>query len=336
MYKKDIGRKLTHDILELGLKAGNRLEPSPHLIDVGRFEYQDVPFKAVFWVGRPDARILHGCPLNLVPGFSIERWCIDLMHAWHLGPLQNYIATCFFFFLETGLWFKKVGWLRQEEIDKLALLHLKAELFEYYKTRRETDARFKSSGTEIWNLTLNMLGKKDNPTLSAKAKETHGILQFIVDTFEKHGARIKELENFRMTAALLHEAGKAALQIDDVLDSPGRKFELEQSQHAFEVYLRFATLYQRAGGKMVQKFHLMIHLFQDTIRKGNPRSYSTYRDETINRIIAAIARSCHRQSWTESIFRKMNIMYFKGSCYFKELQLVSHLPILVAFFCDEF
>ena len=45
------------------LKAGDRLEPSRDLPEVGQFEYSDPPFKCMFWRMALDDRVSHKTPL---------------------------------------------------------------------------------------------------------------------------------------------------------------------------------------------------------------------------------------------------------------------------------
>ena len=43
------GRALRHDVAELGLLQGDRLEPSEELLDVHRFDAMTPPFTVRFW-----------------------------------------------------------------------------------------------------------------------------------------------------------------------------------------------------------------------------------------------------------------------------------------------
>lgn len=39
---------------------------------------------------------------------------------------------------------------------------------------------------EVWNLTKEMLGPSDRPKIKLKAKETEGLLEFVVDLLDFH------------------------------------------------------------------------------------------------------------------------------------------------------
>ena len=53
-------------------------------------------------------------------------------------------------------------------------------------------------------------------------------------------------------------------------------------------------------------------MIQRALHRGNPRLYSTYRDESLNGIIAKIARSAHRRTWSNVIHFKRNIFHQKN------------------------
>lgn len=146
-YKETLkGRVLTAAIPELGLPKHARLLPSRSLPDVGDFETTPTPFEAVFWTASLDARLTHDCPLLAISGVGLESFSLDIMHTWHLGPLQLLVSLCINFFLGTGLWGNstRVG---AADKKKLALLAIKSELFQWYKEKRK-DPDWRAKGTE--------------------------------------------------------------------------------------------------------------------------------------------------------------------------------------------
>ena len=145
--RKFRGRVLLRDVRELGLKKHSRLMPSTTLPDVAMFEFMEVPFTASWWTATPDDRLLHDCPLFQVPGVTLEAWSLDLMHAWHLGPVQTLVSMGFNFCLDTGLWSPKTD-IDASEKRRLGLLALKAELFQWYRDQRK-DPEWRKRGTEV-------------------------------------------------------------------------------------------------------------------------------------------------------------------------------------------
>lgn len=160
----------------------------------------------------------------------------------------------------------------------------------------------------MWGLTLAMLGPKDNPTLHAKAAETHGLLGFIVWILQKNLDRVKALkESHSEIGQFLLAAGQNAMQFDKAISKSERKLSNDDLMNMFTGYKAFIVLFERAGGNLTPKCHLMFHCIFKAAKQGNPRYYSTYRDESLNGTIAAIARSCHRRAWAEHILWKISI-----------------------------
>ena len=144
-----------------------------------------------------------------------------------------------------------------------------------------------------------MLGNQETYGLQAKAAESHGLLKFVLWLLEKYSDEFEKLpEETSRPLAILKAATQAANSMDDILLSR------MQCPHLMQHYLRFLTLYLKAGGVWRPKCHLPLHLIQRAMVQGDPRLYSTYRDESLNGVIAKIARSAHRSTWG-------NVIHFK-------------------------
>ena len=159
-----------------------------------------------------------------------------------------------------------------------------------------------------------MLGSSDSPHLHAKAAESHGLALWIQDLLTGHLQDFESLpkESFRKAKFLL-EASKAANKLDSLFATENRKLCREQVQEALASYLRFLAFYSKAEGPITPKCHFMIHFIQRSLFKGNPKKYSTYRDESFNGQIAKVARSCHRKTW-------QNVVHWKCQCLHKKNQ----------------
>ena len=155
---------------------------------------------------------------------------------------------------------------------------------------------------------MNTLGSQSKPILAAKAAESKGLLHFAVDLLERHMLQVAGLgADVLLKAQLLLSAGRAAVGFETVMNTHSRSFSCAQKNMFFHQYHRFVTLYLQAGGEVTPKVHLMYHLILESERKGNPKFYQTYHDETMNGIVAKIAASCHRLTWARSIMRKFYI-----------------------------
>ena len=129
------------------------MEPSPELQDVGKFEEQQIPFSARFWVGSVDGRIIHSCPLIETHGYilKLDDWSIDKMHTWVLGPLQLYISFAIHFFLATfKIWAgASPQWLDAQQQQQLALNAIKSKLLAYYEKQRRENPDWRTKGTQV-------------------------------------------------------------------------------------------------------------------------------------------------------------------------------------------
>ncbi len=97
--KKQLGRILKNDVVPFGLRAGDRLEPSQTLQHSGLFETKALPFVAVFWRTRTDARgrnlswVTRRCPvfcleLGASPDTVLH---LDTLHCIYLGVFSSFV-----------------------------------------------------------------------------------------------------------------------------------------------------------------------------------------------------------------------------------------------------
>ena len=153
---------------------------------------------------------------------------------------------------------------------------------------------------------MNMLGNQETYNLNAKAGESHGLLKFVHWLLSKH---LEELtawsDGCGRQASLLLAAATAALEMENVLGITSRCLTRADCQSLLNSYIRFLAMYRRAGGVLKPKCHLLVHLIQRSLQKGNARLYSTYKDESFNAVVAKIARSAHRRTWA-------NVIHFKA------------------------
>lgn len=158
-----------------------------------------------------------------------------------------------------------------------------------------------------------MLGTVSKPALNAKAKECQGLLAFVVETLESNLDAIcqyKPAEGPR--ARLLLYSGQQALRFDQLLGELPRRIDHGQRHELLAAYMSHVTLFARAGAALKPKAHAMIHMIQRALELGSPRYYHTYRDESLNRVIANIAASSHRMLFATSIFAKFAVMQELG------------------------
>lgn len=152
-----------------------------------------------------------------------------------------------------------------------------------------------------------MIGKDFNPMLKLKAAETKSMVPFVYQLFQDHMHLVTD-DDMRLQCELLQAACKEAITFDTTLRENGRRLSVDVQDKLLCTYKRFNVLYDRAGGVQHPKSHLMLHLICSSSYNGNSRFYATYKDEEYNGIIAAIAKTCHKQVWYEAVFQKVSVL----------------------------
>ena len=314
-YRKSfLGRGLRKDVPPLGLIKGDRLEPTQTMPDVGLFQFMRPPFQAVFWRMYDNDRVLHESPLFRVPGLSTETHGADALHCWHLGPVLKLVTLVFWFLVHSKSFSTQIADISMEDQVRIGLLILKNKLYDFYKAKRTDDHEWRKRGSEVWNVTQKMMGTKKRKTLAVKAAEARGLLEFAAVILEETVPKLKPAE--RAQGMLLLESAKAGFRFDQLLKTADPLVTVEGQQELLTVYLRHVQFYKMAGGDLIPKHHMMIHMILSSSVLGHPTLYTTYRDESFNGVIARIARACHRNSFGLEVHRKLNVLQElgKASC----------------------
>ena len=74
------------------------------------------------------------------------------MHAWHLGPMQQFISLAIHSCHNSGVFSPQNRNMPAEDIREVALLNIKSELFQFYKLLRDTDPEWRKKGSEALGL----------------------------------------------------------------------------------------------------------------------------------------------------------------------------------------
>ena len=73
---------------------------------------------------------------------------MDILHTWHYGPLSTFITVVLRELIQTPIFQPNMDGLDKLESDKLALLALKAEMWSFYKHKRQ-DEDWRKRGSEV-------------------------------------------------------------------------------------------------------------------------------------------------------------------------------------------
>eukprot|EP00959_Pyramimonas_sp_CCMP1952_P074958 1566455-Pyramimonas_sp.AAC.1 len=306
----DRGRSLTMNVQlpnQPLLFKGDRLEPTATMLDVRLFDsITEFPKIVKFWRASGNERTYHRNPmLDPALGIGMHTFSLDELHCLHLGVFQVWAAHVVWKLLMANVY--GVNAPLQDDRIRLGLQHLRVELDQWYDS--EPKKRKGKEITRIGDLTPGMIGTKGPPSLGMKAQETKWFTYFLVDIVPKYAARPPNQCNVDVVLA----AGRALINFSNILDDQPRKIPdnvCKQLQELAELHVGLA---ESCGIPMYPKHHLFRHLAAQICRKGNPRYYNTYWDETVNGVIKQIASSCHRARFERMVFRKCGYLKTEGA-----------------------
>ena len=285
------GRGLSSAIPELGLLAGDRLEPSALLRDVSKFEAMEPPFSALFWRPSNETICKHRCPLFNIPGVSLNTLAPDALHTLYLGVYKSVCIAIFWsIILSDAL---EVG-LTAEVRFEHTVMRIRHELWTWYKVKRRE--RPGEKFYELSDFTPNMLGTATHRCLSTKAAETGTLLEFARDLAHRLVHRLGE------TGPHLVRAANALVEMRDIMRFSSRCLTSAACQKLVDLAKIASSCRPLAGIPFTPKWHLMMHCVGQARVKGNPHFYTTFTDEGVNGMLAKVCAACHRGTWHRSVF----------------------------------
>jgi hypothetical protein len=235
-----------------------------------------------------------------IPGVGMETYAVDILHTWHLGGIPRYVGRALWALLRSDA--LAIGLptnISTDDLMHLKVLRMRSDLWIHYKAMKSADPTWKKKASQVWSLTLKMLGKEWNPCLNAKASESRHLLDFAVAMVAKHQASLDA-----KIGRFLLLSGEAAQQVNAIIRTSPRVMPVDDQLLLLNAYLKHCAMFVRAGGWLVPKHHMMIHCIQRISILGNPRFYSCYHDESFNGVVVKLARSCHRMTFMHSVHNK--------------------------------
>ena len=287
------GRALEVDFPEVGLRRGDRLEPSTHCPDVGAGFDADCPQSVTFW--RPSAETLthHRNPLFAEEtGVTPDRvLVVDWLHTGPLGVLKYFLAWLVWELITLNVWNAP----RDPMVTRLQVstLRLRQELFAWYTA----EARAGRDHCRVQDLTFAMLGSHDDPKLNLHAAEMVGFLHFAKCLLDRYGASLLG----RYTAAARVQAGLQ--RIHELLKQyPMRTSDVGVQELVDNSRMALRSLIE-LGIDTRFKMHALVHMCYDAHEKGSPALWATWTDEGLNKLLKAVslAAHCRRDVWTERV-----------------------------------
>ena len=179
---------VTDALRAVGLRPGDRLEPTDELPDVGRFEVLPLPARVLFWRPSRASLCLHRCPLlSDAIGVTMEDTIsLDLLHTLYLGPMMTFCKAAIMRLVTAGIWGEFEG--AAAERVSASVFALRGELKAWYSDRARTHPD--EVLTRLADLTPKMIGDPTHPRMKIKAMECYGLLLFALDMLRKHAAAV--------------------------------------------------------------------------------------------------------------------------------------------------
>lgn len=298
------GRALASAIPELRLRRGDRLEPCHSLPDVHMIDTAKLPVLALFWRAGQHPTTHHRHPvLNETLGIGIDTFSIDVLHTLHLGVFQFWIGRVLWVFFEADVF--RTQHTGMEDCIKATLAEFCARLKDWYpRYKRKLGESAGRAVTQVRTIKPSMVGTEESQTVKLKAAETRHLLPFTLLLVREHRQAVSEHVNVNA----LIGSGEALLEYTMILAREPRRVSDSAQRDLIRHCHKHIHLAMDAGILLRPKHHLFRHLSSRIQDLGNPRMYSTYFDESVNRALAEIAASCHRMTFERRLFAKFGFL----------------------------
>ena len=283
---------------EAGIVAGSRLEPSPCLPDVGDIFNLAVvcnfPFPVVFWYPGNETATRHRNPIfGTSSGLHPTRHLtIDPLHCLYLGVLQAYCSIVIWVMVMSGRLARATT--RDEQVQN-SLMVLMQRLQTFY-TRRHARLPLEKL-TRLHDLQPKMIGLLNDKKCKTKGAETYGLLLFLVEELERYGGVASQ-------PALLG-AGRAIVGLLTLWATSEWKMTAEQAQSSMDYFNTFKRFAADIEDFEIPKSHLFMHLVRDTLFMGNPRWWSTWKDESLNKTLKRCCRDISQATFDATVLSGM-------------------------------
>ena len=292
------GRCLQADLAELNLKKGDRLEPSPTLLDTGcNFDQLIWPQTFTFWRRSEETTCRHRNPLYAddICTSPDKTTAFDWLHTLSWGVFKVFL-TWFVHQLWEANVFGVPG--KGDAVIIASTPILKSHLFAWYK-------REKAAGrvhTEVQDLIPSMFGNFNEPKLGLFASETNAFLLFSEALLDEIGSKLPDAKRIRSCIAPLTRCYALIKQYPCVFPP----LVCQEFLDCAKVHLNKA----RALGIVLHpKHHYFLEMAWKADWQGSPGLGACWTDETINRFLKELAAGAHRAVFHERVLDNFGLAY---------------------------
>jgi hypothetical protein len=190
------GRALVVDLPELGLKRGDRVEPSYEVPNIASLSCVGGDLAVTFWRPGLETAHRHRCPMfGASTGLSSANVGVDWLHTLSLGVFQTWLASVVWALLDANAW-NIVGPAAAR--FELGVGRLREDLFAWYTAEAKEGRRH----TRVQKLLPSMFGDTSKHSCSLHGAETNSFLAFSEVLLVRYGAKLGPLLPYHMEACL--------------------------------------------------------------------------------------------------------------------------------------
>ena len=292
------GRALLRDVPSLGLRAGDRLTPSPQLCDVGDFTAAPLPIVLRFWRPTWHGQACMDPVLNRNPVFSPDLYtspaltfALDVLHILYLGVHSRCIAAVIWGLIDANVF----GALGPSDVAVPAILERLSCILQDWYDDEDVPQNYR-----VQEISVNMIGSREYPMLKTMGSETNALLPWALWLCQKYGDRLEY-------GFVLTEACRSLLGFMEVLKGAPAAIDRATASLLLELCIQHNHWMDEADVPKIFKNNFLAHLARRSVKHGNPLKSATFLDETLNLPAAVAASRVHRSSWERRLFERVSL-----------------------------
>jgi hypothetical protein len=301
------GRALRANVA--GLRTGDRLEEIEGSFDT-TCDLRTLPpgTRIHFFKHNPDSRLTHWAPMFFCRRFGepiLEPGRIvgDLLHTVDGGVCQYAAGAIFSLLVKHAAPVLGVARHRLRRVtEQRALERLRVRLRDFYLTEEGAHTEHMS------HVTLRTFIGSDlaSPVVDAKAMQSRGLFLF------SHWLLARTVDHFRPLPQEAYDQAKGLLKSAECLRdwlaairACGPVMPLAECSRCETLAVKHVVLWRaHTGAAPKPKHHAFVEMSRALRTTGNPAHYSTYLDESINAMVARLARSVHPANFSLEVLKK--------------------------------
>ena len=294
-----MGRCLREDLPRLGLRKGDRLEPSASCPWVAAFEQLVGMVSVTFWRISNESIAKHRNPLfDESIGISMLLIFFDVMHTLNLGVMLIIARSILWALIDANAWnVEGTAEVRQQ----VSALQYRRELFNFYSAYRRANPT--APITEVADFTTKMLGTNQKRDLKVKAAECWGIVLGLPSLIDKHRAALGPV------AGPFLRATNSIIEHVQIMKRSPRVMSPDAVQGLFDTCQEcIHSLDEVPGFRFTPKFHIWLHIVFDAMTRGNPWHAATWLDESFNHKLKRAAAGVHAAVFERKLFRRITVL----------------------------